>query len=127
MKSLKKNRRAAKRYPALDPKLNLKSRQDLIDYDYVNKLNDKEKDFLNKFSEEFINASFSAKGKPLHRTKKMRKDCYDRNNARNRDILTKAKIMDKVDRYDAIEHTSSLEVFDEDSMIEIIDKKKLLD
>lgn len=56
----------------------------------------------------------------------MKKDCYDRNNSRNRDILTKAKIMDKIDKYDAIDH-SNLEVFDENTMIETIDKKKLLD
>lgn len=100
----KKNRRARNKYPALDPSLNLKSRSDLIDYDYIDQLSEEEKAFLNKFTEEFVNASFNTKNprKNLHKTKKLRQECYNRNNARNRDIFTKAKASGKLDNISAI-------------------------
>jgi len=91
-KLLKKNlnRRQRKRNAALDPRYNLKIRQELIDYDYLNKLDEKERAWLNKFTEEYTNASFNT-DKPLHKTKKRVKDCYTRNNHRNVCILGKAK------------------------------------
>lgn len=91
--SAKKTRRGKNKYAALDPKLNLKTRQDLIDFDYLDKLSDKEKEWLNTFSEEYNNANFNHGKKVLHKTKLLKKDCYSKNNARNRCILTKAKAM----------------------------------
>lgn len=85
----KTNRRSLNKYPALCPELNLKTRYELISVDYINKLSDKEKNWLNKFNEEEINASL--KNPKFNKTKKEQKVCYDRNNARNRDILTRAK------------------------------------
>lgn len=81
----------------MDPGLNLKSRTELLDYDYLHKLSEEELIWLNKFTEEYVNASFDT-NKPrnnLHRTKAARKDCYDRNNARNRDVLTKQRAQNK--------------------------------
>ena len=92
-----KNRRNLAKYPALDPALNLKSRTELLDYDYLHKLSDIELAWLNKFTEEYVHASLDT-NKPknnLHRTKALRKDCYDRNNARNRDILVRQKAQSK--------------------------------
>lgn len=59
--------------------------------DYIDKLSDKEKQWLNTFCEEYNNANFNHGQKILHKTKNLKKNCYDRNNARNRDILTRAK------------------------------------
>lgn len=87
----KRNRRSKQKYPALNPEFNLRSRSDLIDYDYVDKLNDKDKEWLNSFTEEYTNANFNHKGKPIQKKKEYKKDSYDRNNARNRDILTREK------------------------------------
>lgn len=87
----KKNKRNSTKNPALVPKLNLKSRYELIDYDYIDKLNEEEKAWLNAFTEEYINANMNHDGEKLHKTKKLKKDCYNRNNARNRCIWTKAK------------------------------------
>lgn len=77
----------------------------MLDYDYIDKLNDKEKAFLDQFSKEFIGASFEKedkkrkgkkrKFKNLHKTAEQVKSCYDANNARNRDVLTRAKAMGK--------------------------------
>lgn len=85
-----KNKREKAKYPALRPELNLKTRYELIDYDYVNNLAEEDKKWLNKFTEEYVNASLNSKelDKNFHNTDKLKKDCYNRNNARNRDILT---------------------------------------
>jgi hypothetical protein len=89
----KQNRRQRSKYPALDPSLNLRSRTELLDYDYLHKLDEKELEWLNKFTEEYVNANINTEKpkKNLHRNKALRKDCYDRNNARNRDIITRQK------------------------------------
>jgi hypothetical protein len=96
-----KTKRQKAKYPGLKKNLNVKVRQELIDHDYIDKLNDEEKAWLSKFNEEYVSASFKkTKGgkfspKNLHKTKKLRKDCYDRNNWRNNDVLgvTKANGM----------------------------------
>lgn len=54
----KQNRRSQSKYPALDPKLNLKTRADLLDYDYIDQLSEKDKQWLNDFSNEYVNADF---------------------------------------------------------------------
>lgn len=90
MKKKAPSRRSQKKFPALDPKFNLKIRQELIDYDYISKLSEEEKKFLNTFTEEYVNANFQHKNKKLHRNKRLKKDCYDRNNSRNRDIMSRS-------------------------------------
>ncbi len=100
-----KSRRSRVKYPNLSPSYNLKTRSELLDYDYVDKLNDTEKAWLDKFSAEFIGASFNKedpkkkgkrrKFKNLHKTPELVKSCYDANNSRNRDVLTRAKAMGK--------------------------------
>ena len=90
-------RRELSKYPALDPSLNLKSRTELLDYDYLHKLDEKELEWLNKFTEEYVNANIDTEKprKNLHKNKSLRKDCYDRNNSRNRDVLTRQKASNK--------------------------------
>ena len=92
-KKRKNNRRNREKYPALKPEFNLKIRSELIDYDYLDKLNDREKEWLNKFTEEYINANLNRKNirKNLHNTKKLKRDCDKRNNDRNADILSREK------------------------------------
>lgn len=88
-----KSKRAKAKYPALKPELNLKTRYELIDYDYIGKLNEEEKKWLNQFTEEYVNASLDSENveNNFHNTQELKRDCYRRNNARNRDILTRAK------------------------------------
>lgn len=123
-KPKKVNRRNFNKYPGLNPNFNLKTRVDLIDFDYIDKLSDKEKAWLNNFVEEYNSADFRHKGKKLHSTKKAKRDCYNRNNARNRDIFTKSKASGKLDYYQDInKHLKDSIDTDEDYYITLIDIK----
>lgn len=97
---------------------------DLLDQDYYDKLSPKEKKWINKFNKESISASFDEKGN-LHKTKKLKKSCYDRNNARNRDILTRAKASNQLSDYEELHETSSNNDY-EDFIIEKLDQKDVL-
>lgn len=99
----KPSRRSQAKNPGLHPEFNPKSRADLVDYDYLDQLSDKEKEWLNSFTEEYTHANFNHPGKILHRTKRLKKDCYDRNNARNRCIWTRAKASGMSAGMDAVE------------------------
>lgn len=90
----KKNKRSSVKYPALQPNLNLKTRQELIDYDYVNKLSESEKAWLNKFTEEYVGASLDRVNfdNNIHNTKKLKQDCDRRNNKRKEDAYTLSKV-----------------------------------
>lgn len=114
-----KNKRARTKHPALRPELNLKTRYELIDYDYVDKLTEEEKTWLNKFTEEYVNASLDTKdlNNNFHSTEELKKDCYRRNNARNRDILTRAKA--------AGNHVSTDELLLNKKILKINDKEDL--
>lgn len=66
----KKTRRSEAEFPALDPKLNLKTRYEILDYDYLDKLSQEEKQWLNNFSAEYVNADFKTNKKRIHRKRK---------------------------------------------------------
>jgi hypothetical protein len=89
----KPTKRSRSKYPALDPSLNLRSRRDLFENDYIHKLSEKDKAWLNKFNNEYINDVIDRKNlkKNLHNTQALKKDCDDRNNSRARCIFTRQK------------------------------------
>ena len=100
----KRTKRSSQKYPALKKELNLKTRSDLIDYDYLDKLSTKELEWLNQFTTEFVAADFRCpvcklsdcidkkhRRKHIHKSKKGRRSCYHNNNARNRCIMTREK------------------------------------
>jgi len=97
MKQLKKvkTKREKAKYPALDPTLNLKTRwEEIMDIgEYFFDLPDEAKEWMNKFTEEFVCDKLNRKNlkKNLHNTKKLKKACDDKNNQRNRDVYTRAK------------------------------------
>jgi hypothetical protein len=88
-----KSRRSKDPLAALEKKYTLKTRTDEIDYDYLNKLNEKEKLWLAKFTSEEIHASVNKDGKKnkFNKSRKSIKKIYNRNNSRNRCILTREK------------------------------------
>jgi hypothetical protein len=74
-----------KDYPRLDKTKSTRARKDLLDYDYLGKLNAEELAFLNQFTDEYYCANFA--GETIH-PKELKKDCEKRNNDRNNDLLT---------------------------------------
>lgn len=93
MRKLKKqkNRRDKIKHPALDKRFMPRVRQELIDFDYIDQLNEEEKNYLNKFVDEYINASFKKDGTDIQSYEKYGKDSNDRNNARNRCLYSALK------------------------------------
>lgn len=81
-----------KRYPKSKnseiPKLKVSvaNRIEFSDYDYLDKLSPSELEWLKKFHQEYNQGDLNRK-ENLHTTKKLKKDCYDRNNQRNRDLF----------------------------------------
>lgn len=118
----KKNKRSKTAFPGLNRNVNLKIRWDELDQDYIDKLSDKEKEFLSKFNQEYVNADFRHE-KPLMKSKKARRQSYSRNNARNRCIFSLAKAKNSLDEidYNAMEKSSG-DV--ESALIDYIDHKK---
>lgn len=107
-------------------------RAEALDMDYIHKLSPDEKEFLNSFIEETVNANFNHKGKKLIKKTKskafnrdMRKKIYDDNNARNADVYTRKRAMGEIiflgEKTNM--HTSPADNFNEDYVIEKIDKE----
>lgn len=67
------------------------------DYDYIKELNPEEKNFLAAFTDEYYGGSVAkdkngkVKKGYLHKTTELAKDCYDRNNRRNNDVVSVTK------------------------------------
>lgn len=68
-------------------------RAEVIDYDYVDKLSQAEKEWLGKFTDEYAGASFEfskttgkLKKDTIHKTMEQVKACRDANNWRNNDV-----------------------------------------
>ena len=127
-KTKKRSRRDNVKNPALDPVYNTKIRREFIDIDYVDQLSEEEKQWLNKFMEEYNNASLDYKNleNNLHNTPELKKDCTDRNNARNRCIysIKKATNMVKDDLKGENDVRISNPELIEDAIIAEIDRKK---
>lgn len=100
------------RWDNLKKSKNLKLRQDYMDVHFINgvksitgkgqgirPLTPEEKDWYNSFYGEYYNASVNHKsyGDQLHDNGDLVKDCYDRNNARNRCLLNKGKAINTVE------------------------------
>lgn len=129
----KQPKRNKVKHPALNPSYSPKTRHDVIDMDYLNQLNPEDKEWMNQFIDEYVGASLDFKNleNNLHNTKELKKDCTDRNNARNRCLYTQAKINHMLDELGEQEqvsadmkHANANNI--EDALIAYIDKKKKL-
>ena len=108
-----------------------KIKQEYWDYDYIEQLSDKEKAWLNEFVLEYLGANLDNKSNPerriFHNKKKAwRKNCFDMNNSRNRDILSVMRAQGLIDYgYGSdIDEENSPTWFSEDDMLDYIDKKR---
>jgi uncharacterized protein YkvS len=89
-----KKKRDLDRYPALNQRLNAKTRFEVLDMDYLKKLDDAQLKYLNQFMAEYVSGAFkknedgSYSDENFHETVEERRECYTRNNTRNRCGLT---------------------------------------
>ena len=82
----KATKRSKTKYPGLAPNVNSKLKWEYMDQDYIDSLTEEEKLYLSNFMDEYMGGNFQHPGKKLHKTKKEKRECYTRNNARNRDL-----------------------------------------
>lgn len=94
-------KRNSQTYPGLDKSKNLKIRQEVMDQDYIDKLTDEEKDWLDRFNREFNGAEFDHGGEVLHKTRKLKRSCEKRNNDRNNCEYGVAKARKRIDELDS--------------------------
>lgn len=93
-------------------------RQEYTDFDYLDKLNPKELEWLAKFNNEHLNASFSKDNKKnIIKDKKIKNKIYNENNARNRCQYGRNKLSKKVLSYDFMyEETNGQETPEHDEI-----------
>jgi len=97
-------------------------RKEIVDYDYIDKLNYEEAEWLDRFSREFNGADFKHEGAIVNKTKKQRKTCTDRNNSRNRDQYALAMARDKLDAIEDFREADRVKETVEDELIAAIDR-----
>jgi len=135
MSEKRKTRRQNVKNPSLKARYNSKIRQEYIDMDYIDKLSDDEKAWMNDFMSEWNNASVGkqaeAEQNRFHKTAKEVKECTDRNNARNVDIYGVAKAKGMISKLDFEATQEIIEKkqqigsnFTEDSMIDMLDNHR---
>lgn len=102
-------------------------KQEYHDIDYCDKLSDKEKDWLSRFMQEDLGANFSHKGGKIYRSKRDRKACYDRNNARQRDIYGIAKATGKVIDIEYEPNTEEVDDTYESRLYDSLEQSEIID
>lgn len=90
----------------------------LVDFDYVHKLSEAEKLWLDQFAHEFYQARFPTRYKPFHETPESRRLIYAADNARRRDLWNHAA------RFPLTGADEDETRSPEDAIIEMIDKEK---
>jgi hypothetical protein len=104
-------------------------RQEYMDYDYIDKLSDEEKQWLADFTIEHYNASVGKqkdKGKDnrFMKTVEEIKDCTDRNNLRNNDVYGKKRSKRELTQIETYRDKVVDRDKTEDAWIEILDYKR---
>lgn len=85
------------------PEMNLKTRQELIDYDYLEKLSPEELEWLNKFTAEYTCADMDRENfdKNIECTTKVLKQKSDlRNRLRKEDLYLNLKVIGMIDNWE---------------------------
>lgn len=119
-----RKKRDLEKYPALNPRLNAKTRFEVLDMDYLKKLSPEELEFMNKFMAEYVSGSFKKdengeySSDNFHKTQEERRECYTRNNTRNRCGLTVSNATGQTvrsnDILDILDNTASKEQCSQD-------------
>lgn len=125
----KSKKRDGRKYPGFDKGVNSRTRWEYLDQDYIDKLSPKDKKYLSDFMCEWMSGNFQHDGKKMHKTGQEKRDCYNRNNARNRDVYAIKKATGYLapieDHAQALESSHISKDSNEDAIIELIDSTLL--
>lgn len=142
MPKKKTKKRSKLQYPSLNPRVNSRVRQEYMDYDYVDQLDDEAKQFLEDFNKEHYQANVGrqkdeGKDNRFTKGKAAVKEAQDNNNKRNSDLygqirnkVGRTKLLNYDDVLNIVEDELSREVnpeYIEDAMIEFLDNTKNLE
>lgn len=124
----KSTRRSRTKYPGLTKEVTSRVRREFLDMDYIDKLNEEEKKWLNNFMEGHLHANINKENRKMFKRKKDRKAVYDANNARNRDTTAITKQSGYLLNYGnmsiVIEENQEVKKDGyEDAVIEVLDNK----
>lgn len=128
----KKTRRSKVKYASLIKRYNSKIRQEYLDQDYLDQLNEEELEWLNDFMSEYNNASVGkqkdkGKNNRFHKSKDTVKECTDRNNSRNRCLYGIRRASQSLDMLPSDDILGFLDMLrgsvdlSEDNIIDILD------
>lgn len=120
--SKKGTRQQKRKAIGLDQGAHRPIRRELVDYDYTDKLNDEQKDWLHRFTEEEVAANLQHRGEKFNKTEKEKKRIWKKNNDRNNDHYAKARAVGKLHPLQEW-NEESYSKNSEDSLIELIDLK----
>lgn len=103
-------------YVGLKPHYFPKTKKELIDFDYLDKLSPEELEWLSSFMEEWAGARFNHPYQKHHKGIQAKREIYRSNNSRNRDLYNKWQ---KYYLEDLLEQEEQFEEFllDEDNEI----------
>jgi hypothetical protein len=87
----KKTIRDKNRFSALEKRFFSRVKQEYHDFDYIDKLGDKDKSILNSFIEESLGARFNHDGKKIYKSKTKQREIFNENNSRQRDLYSLLK------------------------------------
>lgn len=135
----KKTNRKKQKFPSLTRKYNSRVRQEVLDYDYIDKLSDEEKQFLEDFNKEFYEARVGrqadeGKNNRFTKGRKAVKEAQDNNNKRNSDLYGRVrnkvgatKLLNYEDVLNIVEENLSRDIDPnalEDALIDYLDYAK---
>lgn len=89
-----------------------KTKEWMVDQDYLAKLSPEEREWLGRFNQEYYRNTFENSSDDLHNTKELKQKCYSTENARNRDLYSKEVVKNNM---------SSTRVNTEDGEMDLLD------
>lgn len=88
----KDNKYNKQKYASFNTNYQVGVRKELLsDIDYIDKLSEEEKDWLNRFLQETVVTNFNHGGENLYKDKEERRKLYTENNKRNADVYSLSK------------------------------------
>jgi hypothetical protein len=113
-----------RKYSGLDPKLFSKIKQEFHDLDYIDKLTEEQKAYLNAFITEWLGANMNHSGKKFHKKVAEKRAIWRQNNKRNWDVYSIGRATGRLEYGDFDQEES---YNPEDDLIDMIDGRNQIE